>query len=664
MVNALPQVETSLPKELQGLTVQQLKDVHDALGVLIESGLSKVASVTELCSKVDASLTLPELSLKTEYTDMCSWARTRALWREVEHPDTAKFCKLDSAPEIDATQDQEKLNKEQEEEKSAALASDETENQQIHQQLKTTMVKHTRRLYPSLKSRWEASGPGSSRGYKERYRIWVESQLAATQDLRLLDNESWKPQALGNGRRVLFQEVAAGCPQHHQAGVRRPRIAPSAQASVPLPATRISQVSSEIITLHLGSSGCNLGAALWQQLCEDHSISSDGTCAKDPVGCFAAHFQETEKGRLVPRAVLVDAQASGLSEAFASKCFAPDDLIEGGLEDGGHLWDKDTCVKLTSATMERIRMQMEKADAPSAFMLTFASLEHAGSALARSLGPKLSVEYGRKGKWAFSLVPSSANNEAREYINSALSFNSLVEHLDLVTFADSLALQTTYDYRLSTGNKLMAQVMSACTRPQRFCPTSGVEGSRCCTIQSSLTSLVPYPRIHFTTPSIANQGDDVVSKALENNNLCTYVNTGTDTSTHKNVALAVFGRGLDAPQVTAAVAKHKLSRDCVFVDWSPVGFTCGCHCDPAAPNSREAVVICNSTHLKNVFESWSIKMDEVMAGNKDELALYVEKGELEEDAFTEIREELSSILMDYGEVNIPTNTGEGEEEGE
>jgi len=663
MVNDLPQVETSLPKELQGLTVQQLTDVHDALGVLIELGLSNVASVTELCFKVDSNLTSPELALKTEYTDMCSWAMTRALWREVEHPDTAKFSKLDSAPEIGATRDQDKFEKQQEEDKSAVLVIDKTENLQIHQKLKTIMVKHARRLHPSLKSRWETSPVGGSPGYEEHYRNWMESQLAATQDLRLLDNESWKPQVLGNGRRVLFQEVAAGCPQHHHTGVRRPRIAPSPQASMPLPAARISQVSPEIITLHLGSSGCDLGAAFWQQLCEDHSINSDGTCAKDLAGCFATHFQETERGRLVPRAVLVDAQASGLSEEFASRCFAPDDLIEGGLEDGGHLWDNKTCMKVTSATLDRIRMQMEKADAPSALMLTFASLEDAGSALARSLGPKLSVQYGKKSKWAFSLVPSSASNEAREYLNSALSFNSLIEHCDAVTFADSLALQTTCDHRLSTGSKLMAQVMSACTSPQRFCPTTGVEGSRCCTIQSSLTSLVPYPRIHCTTPSIANQGNDVVSKALENDNLCSYANIGTDTNTLKNIAMAVFGRGLDAPQVTAAVAKHKLSRDCVFVDWSPVGFTCGCHHDPTAPKSGEAVVICNSYRVKHVFDSWASKMDIVIAGNKNELARYVGHGELEESDFSDIRDDLSAMIMDYQD-DVCTNAGEGEEEGE
>jgi len=646
MAKALPQVETALPQELQGLPLWQLTDIQNSLSVLSELGLSNVASMKELSSKVDASLTSPEDSCETEYNGMCKWAFTRSLWRDVEHPDISKFCKIDNVPQTDAITNQEELGNSQEREKTEALANNETENQQIRQQLRAVMVLHSRRLLPELKSRWaeweKNRSPGYI-GYKEHYRKWVESQLAAAQDLRLLENApSWKPQVLGDGRRVLFQEVAPGCPQPNQPSMlsRRPKIAPSAQA-MQVPATRIFQARSEIITLHMGSSGCNLGVALWQQLCSEHLINSDGMCAKEPTGYFSTHFQETEKGRLVPRAILVDAQSSGLSEAFASKCFAPQDLIHGNVEDEEHLID---------ASMDGIRMQMEKADAACGFVLTFSCLEDAGSALARKMGPLLSQDYGRTNKWAFSLVPSSANNDTREYFNSVMSLNSLIEHNDIVTFADSVALQTTCNYRYSTGNKLMAEVMSACTSPQRFCPTTRAEGSRCCTMQSALTNLVPYPRIHFTTPSMANQGNDIVLKALENDNLCTCVSTGTEMGTHKNMALAVFGRGLDAPQVTAVVAKHKLSADCVFVDWSPVGYMCGCFHDQTAPKSGEAVVICNSSRVKKIFESWSSNMDKVKEANMDA------GGELEE-----MQEELSAMMSDYDEVITATDQGSDEE---
>ena len=67
----------------------------------------------------------------------------------------------------------------------------------------------------------------------------------------------------------------------------------------------------EVISIHIGQAGVQMGNACWELYCLEHGIMPDGTMpSDDSVGVaddsFNTFFSETGSGKHVPRAVLVD----------------------------------------------------------------------------------------------------------------------------------------------------------------------------------------------------------------------------------------------------------------------------------------------------------------------------------------------------------------------
>ena len=70
----------------------------------------------------------------------------------------------------------------------------------------------------------------------------------------------------------------------------------------------------EVISVHVGQAGVQMGNACWELYCMEHGISPDGTMGADSVSAtddsFSTFFSSTGSGRHVPRAVLVDLEPS------------------------------------------------------------------------------------------------------------------------------------------------------------------------------------------------------------------------------------------------------------------------------------------------------------------------------------------------------------------
>ena len=68
----------------------------------------------------------------------------------------------------------------------------------------------------------------------------------------------------------------------------------------------------ECISIHVGQAGVQVGSSCWELYCMEHSIGCDGSIdekliqdKRETIGC-EAFFNETECGKHVPRAILVD----------------------------------------------------------------------------------------------------------------------------------------------------------------------------------------------------------------------------------------------------------------------------------------------------------------------------------------------------------------------
>ena len=85
----------------------------------------------------------------------------------------------------------------------------------------------------------------------------------------------------------------------------------------------LSNESSEIISLHFGQAGVQVGNQCWELYCLEHGIEPDGTMPSDTtVGVendsFNTFFSETSSGKHVARAVYVDLEPSVCDEVRAS----------------------------------------------------------------------------------------------------------------------------------------------------------------------------------------------------------------------------------------------------------------------------------------------------------------------------------------------------------
>ena len=71
----------------------------------------------------------------------------------------------------------------------------------------------------------------------------------------------------------------------------------------------------EIISVHIGQAGVQMGNACWELYCLEHGIQPDGMIEADPNetekdDSFTTFFSETGSGKHVPRAVFVDLEPS------------------------------------------------------------------------------------------------------------------------------------------------------------------------------------------------------------------------------------------------------------------------------------------------------------------------------------------------------------------
>ena len=67
----------------------------------------------------------------------------------------------------------------------------------------------------------------------------------------------------------------------------------------------------EVISIHIGQAGVQMGNACWELYCLEHGIQPDGMMPQDDsIGeaddSFNTFFGETSAGKHVPRAIFVD----------------------------------------------------------------------------------------------------------------------------------------------------------------------------------------------------------------------------------------------------------------------------------------------------------------------------------------------------------------------
>lgn len=444
----------------------------------------------------------------------------------------------------------------------------------------------------------------------------------------------------------------------------------------------------EVISCHIGQAGVQIGNSCWELYCLEHGIERDGKMPNRQISVksgkmddsFGTFFNETDSGKLVPRAVMVDLEPTVIDQIKKGEykdLFHPEELI-AGKEDAANNYARGHYTigkEIIDAVCDRIRKQSENCSGLQGFLIFHSFGGGTGSGFTSLLMERLSVDFGKKSKLEFAIYPAPHISSAVvEPYNSILTTHTTLEHSDCAFMVDNEAIYDVCRRNLGIErpsypnlNRLISQVVSSITASLRF------DGALNVDLTEFQTNLVPYPRIHFPLATYA----PLISaeKAFHEQFSVAEITTACfepanqmvkcDPRQGKYMACCLLYRGDVVPKdVNSAIASIKTKRSIQFVEWCPTGFKVGINYQAPSviPNGDLAKVpraVCMLSNTTAIAEAWS-RLDhkfDLMYSKRAFVHWYVGEG-MEEGEFSEAREDLASLEKDYEEVAGDEVTGE------
>lgn len=445
----------------------------------------------------------------------------------------------------------------------------------------------------------------------------------------------------------------------------------------------------EILSIHIGQAGCQIGNACWELYCLEHGICPDGGI---PMGreldmnddSFMTFFAETQCGKFVPRAIFIDLEPTVIDEIRVGtyrQLFHPEQLLTGK-EDAANNYARGHYTvgkEMVECVADRIRKLSDQCQSMQSFMIFHCFGGGTGSGFTSLLMERLSCEYGKKGKFEWAVYPAPQISTAVvEPYNALLTTHATLEHADCTCLADNEAIYDICRRSLCIDrptytnlNRLISQTVSSITASVRF------DGSLKIDMADYQTNLVPYPRIHFPLVTYApivsmDRAYHESTSIVDITNACFDPQNQMvkcDPRCGKYMACCLLYRGDVVPKdVNYSIACIKNRRCVQFVDWCPTGFKIAINHQPPtcvpggdlAKVCRAVAMMANTTAIADAWARLNHKFD-LMYSKRAFVHWYVGEG-MEEGEFSEAREDLAALEKDYEEVACDTYDRECEDE--
>merc|ERR1711962_795960 len=330
-----------------------------------------------------------------------------------------------------------------------------------------------------------------------------------------------------------------------------------------------------------------LGNSIWNQYRCEHKIAETGMMdqADREKGddYFLTFFEETAAAQFVPRNIYVDLEPTVMDDVRRGPCgglFHPEYLVNAK-EDAANNFARGHYTvgkELMDIVSDRLRKLVDNSENVQGFMATHSVGGGTGSGMGMLILERLAVDYRKKSKIGFEIYPSpNISTCIVEPYNGLLSTHWLLDHTDVSLVLDNEAL-----------NYIICKVVSSMTAAIRF------DGELNVDMNEFQTNLVPFPRLHFMTTSLApivskkkadHEAHDcrrITDDCLQSNSFLVKY-SDFDVVEDKYMAISLNYRGeIKSKVANATVQWVKTQGKVSFVEWCPTGFKIGLNDVPAA----------------------------------------------------------------------------------
>jgi tubulin beta len=403
----------------------------------------------------------------------------------------------------------------------------------------------------------------------------------------------------------------------------------------------------EIVSLAIGSCGNQIANRYWEEICGEHGITAAGQRQQASDLYFeeiGAYFNETSK-RYTPRTVLADLDPASLDSIRTSaygQLFDPNTFISkhcGTDSNWGRGFYQDGR-SISDDVMKALRREVEKCERLQGFQLTHSLGGGTGSGLGSLLMQRIKEEYCDSVVSTYSVFPSDKVSSVEvEPYNCIFALSHLTENAEIVTVLDNEALCSKSSPQLEDLNQVIGQVMNAVTAPLRY--SSRVNS----TLLKTKFNLIPFPRVHYLTPSFASTqpGETVsalVQTAFDNSEVA------PDSSSH----FTMFGA---AATFRGAVSSSASYKQCVkqaqdryhLCEWIPDNIKTEVLPVPQKDLEVSVGMLINTASIKYLVGRVSTLFTDLFR-DKTLIAKYLETG-MDEMEFTEAESNANDLVSEY-----------------